>query len=299
MNDPVNNPKHYEFYPDMDAIEVIRRTLSYQEYIGYLKGNALKYRLRAGDKGDTQQDIDKSNWYRKALRDVLPNESAQAVSADVTPECGEAIPEIPKGGETVIRKGLPENYFKALDACKSSEFEHTREESGDRIKPGVKFRRPIPLTRNSDGDACKSGWAPTKFVDGVLERDLSKRFVPEVTPEENEAWDEKRADIIGQNGNGGEHYKDQTELTLYIYNGHRIVGQAHNVGRCSNCGEVWICGEQIETTCPGKPCDHTSGLHSYSSTKEAQCIDCKEMLQGGDDAKLTQHKRKSGVGPDT
>lgn len=46
-------------------------------------------------------------------------------------------------------------------------------------------------------------------------------------------------------------------------------------------------------------CDHTSGLHSYSSTKEAQCIDCKEMLQGCDDAKLTQHKRKSGVGPGT
>ena len=40
MNDMVNSPKHYEFYPDMDAIEVIRRTLSYQEHIGYLKGNA-------------------------------------------------------------------------------------------------------------------------------------------------------------------------------------------------------------------------------------------------------------------
>lgn len=46
-------------------------------------------------------------------------------------------------------------------------------------------------------------------------------------------------------------------------------------------------------------CDHSAGRHSYSSTKEAQCIDCKEMLMGGDDAKLTQHKRKSGVGPDT
>lgn len=154
MNDPVNNPKHYKLFPDMEAIEVIRRTLSYQEYIGYLKGNALKYRLRAGDKGDTQQDIDKSNWYRKALRDVLPNEGAQAVSADVTPEVGESLPVIPKGGKTVIRKGLPENYFKALDAFKK---------------------------------------------------------MPEVTPEEDEAWDEKRIDIVGSNGNDGLHYSEVSE----------------------------------------------------------------------------------------
>lgn len=67
MNDPVNNPKHYKLFPDMEAIDVIERTLTPEEFAGYLKGNALKYRLRAGEKGDTQQDIDKSNWYRRRL----------------------------------------------------------------------------------------------------------------------------------------------------------------------------------------------------------------------------------------
>lgn len=44
-------------------------------------------------------------------------------------------------------------------------------------------------------------------------------------------------------------------------------------------------------------CDHTAGFHSLSSTSEKICIDCKEVMPGKDDAKLTTHKRKSGVGP--
>lgn len=65
--DSVNNPKHYDFFPDMQAIDVIRATLTPEEYKGYLKGNALKYRLRAGEKDNLEQDIAKSNWYRKEL----------------------------------------------------------------------------------------------------------------------------------------------------------------------------------------------------------------------------------------
>lgn len=66
-DDPVNHPSHYQLFPGQEAIDIIRAALTDEEFRGYCKGNALKYRLRAGEKGDTQQDIDKSNWYRNRL----------------------------------------------------------------------------------------------------------------------------------------------------------------------------------------------------------------------------------------
>lgn len=65
--DAVNHPKHYQLFPGQEAIDIIEAALTPEEFAGYCKGNALKYRLRAGEKGDTQQDIDKSNWYRNRL----------------------------------------------------------------------------------------------------------------------------------------------------------------------------------------------------------------------------------------
>ncbi|AEA99057.2 DUF3310 domain-containing protein [Alteromonas mediterranea] len=67
VHDPVNNPKHYDLFPDQQAIDVIRAALTPEEFAGYCKGNALKYRLRAGNKDKLQQDIDKSEWYRNKL----------------------------------------------------------------------------------------------------------------------------------------------------------------------------------------------------------------------------------------
>lgn len=67
QHDPVNKPKHYAIAPDVEAIDIIRSALTPEQFKGYLLGNFLKYRLRAGDKGDLQQDIDKSNWYKREL----------------------------------------------------------------------------------------------------------------------------------------------------------------------------------------------------------------------------------------
>jgi hypothetical protein len=67
QHDPVNNPKHYAIAPGVEAIDIIKASLTPEQFKGYLLGNFLKYRLRAGDKGDLQQDIDKSNWYRGKL----------------------------------------------------------------------------------------------------------------------------------------------------------------------------------------------------------------------------------------
>jgi len=65
--DEVNNPKHYWIFPDLQAIDVIRKTLSKEEYKGYLKGNILKCRLRAGKKSDPITCIEKADWYSTEL----------------------------------------------------------------------------------------------------------------------------------------------------------------------------------------------------------------------------------------
>lgn len=75
-HDPVNNPSHYDLFADgTQSMDIIQRSLFRDEFIGFLKGNCLKYRIRAGKKGELQQDIDKANWYENKLREVIENES--------------------------------------------------------------------------------------------------------------------------------------------------------------------------------------------------------------------------------
>lgn len=69
-HDEVNNPKHYDLFPNQQVIDVIQSALTPEEFAGYCKGNALKYRLRAGDKGDAIKCIAKANWYQNKLREV-------------------------------------------------------------------------------------------------------------------------------------------------------------------------------------------------------------------------------------
>lgn len=61
--DAVNHPSHYQFFEDVEAIQIIARSLTREQFKGYCMGNKLKYRLRAGEKDNLQQDIDKSNKY--------------------------------------------------------------------------------------------------------------------------------------------------------------------------------------------------------------------------------------------
>ena len=63
--DPVRNPSHYQIMPGMEAIEVIRASMTEEMFKGYCAGNILKYRLRAGKKGDPKQDLDKADFYQE------------------------------------------------------------------------------------------------------------------------------------------------------------------------------------------------------------------------------------------
>jgi len=70
VTDEINHPSHYMLFPDMEAIDVIKAALTPEEFAGYCKGNALKYRLRAGEKGPVEKCIAKANWYQRKLRQV-------------------------------------------------------------------------------------------------------------------------------------------------------------------------------------------------------------------------------------
>ncbi|WP_312800437.1 DUF3310 domain-containing protein [Pseudomonas sp.] len=63
----ITNPAHYDLFPGQQAIDVIKAAMTSEEYRGYLKGNCLKYRLRAGEKGPADKCLAKANWYRDRL----------------------------------------------------------------------------------------------------------------------------------------------------------------------------------------------------------------------------------------
>ena len=67
--DMVNSPNHYAFFEsdtgDTEAIQVIASSMTHEEFKGYCKGNALKYRLRLGKKDNIEQELGKANKYQE------------------------------------------------------------------------------------------------------------------------------------------------------------------------------------------------------------------------------------------
>lgn len=57
--------KHYNLLGDLQAIEVIARSMTREQFYGYCLGNIFKYKLRAGHKENNpaQQDLDKARHY--------------------------------------------------------------------------------------------------------------------------------------------------------------------------------------------------------------------------------------------
>ena len=65
------NVKHYEIYPNVEAIDIMKKMLTKKEYIGYLKGNILKYQLRLGKKDDVTKELIKIEDYTNELQELL------------------------------------------------------------------------------------------------------------------------------------------------------------------------------------------------------------------------------------
>ena len=68
--DMVNHPPHYA-NKDPETINMIRAVLTEEEFIGGLKWQILKYRDRAHDKGNYEQDMAKAKFYYNLLQEVV------------------------------------------------------------------------------------------------------------------------------------------------------------------------------------------------------------------------------------
>lgn len=80
MSDNIHRPAHYMGRNGLEGIEVLRQFLTPEEYLGWCKGNALKYLLRAGRKNDANEDVAKAGkmceFYLKAAHDTSELERA-------------------------------------------------------------------------------------------------------------------------------------------------------------------------------------------------------------------------------
>lgn len=71
MSDPVN-PQHYKT-GGVETIDYLRAKLTPEEFLGFCKGNVIKYASRAAHKGGLE-DYEKASWYACWLAGADPRE---------------------------------------------------------------------------------------------------------------------------------------------------------------------------------------------------------------------------------
>lgn len=72
----VNHPSHYGGDTQYETVKVLKAWLTEEEYIGFLKGNAIKYLSREGKKPGNDADARKAEWYAKALAEEMERRTA-------------------------------------------------------------------------------------------------------------------------------------------------------------------------------------------------------------------------------
>jgi hypothetical protein len=71
--DPVNRPQGYVSHPSgIESIELVR-------HLPFGPGNAIKYVIRRGSKGNAEQDLDKAIWY---LTDAIEHGTTYLLSRE-------------------------------------------------------------------------------------------------------------------------------------------------------------------------------------------------------------------------
>lgn len=70
MNDPVNHPSHYT-QGSIECIDAIEAALDREQFIGFLRGQVIKYQWRLGLKDKTIQEAQKAHWYSLKLVSFL------------------------------------------------------------------------------------------------------------------------------------------------------------------------------------------------------------------------------------
>ncbi len=62
--DLIKNPNHYDLFGE-NTIHILARSMTVEMWKGFCFGNVLKYRLRAGKKGELKQCIKKAEQFEK------------------------------------------------------------------------------------------------------------------------------------------------------------------------------------------------------------------------------------------
>ena len=70
--DNVNNPRHYN-KDGIECIDGIKASMSEKEFLGYLKGNTMKYLWRYDYKQKPLEDLQKAKWYLDKMINIIHN----------------------------------------------------------------------------------------------------------------------------------------------------------------------------------------------------------------------------------
>lgn len=73
--DNVNSPSHYN-HRGVECIDAIEASMTTEQFIGYLKGNVIKYLWRFEYKNGLE-DIKKAGWYRNKLESKYEEKAAK------------------------------------------------------------------------------------------------------------------------------------------------------------------------------------------------------------------------------
>lgn len=65
MTDNINHPEHYN-QGEIECIDAIESSMAHDAYLGYLKGNVIKYLWRYERKGQLES-LNKAEWYLTRL----------------------------------------------------------------------------------------------------------------------------------------------------------------------------------------------------------------------------------------
>ena len=113
MADNVFHPSHYTD-GGIETIEFIRAKLTAEEFVGYCKGNGLKYISRSGKKGDSAEDLDKAIVYLTWGAERIRQADLDAEKAKREKELEEYLEVIRLQQETIamLRKQLEDKEIK-------------------------------------------------------------------------------------------------------------------------------------------------------------------------------------------
>lgn len=69
FEDQVNSPSHYN-NQGKEVWEMMIDLYGKDKFVAFCELNAFKYRMRAGYKGDTLEDIEKAKWYESKMKEI-------------------------------------------------------------------------------------------------------------------------------------------------------------------------------------------------------------------------------------